>query len=199
MRVKGQAKKERDAKIARMLAEGQPAALIATETGANVATVYRHRAAVRQADFARIDGHPVGEESRSLIEVCPDVGLSQRDRTIVELYAAGVASETIGDAFEIDLEAIPLTGNAKEVAAIREGQVMARLAKAHPARWVELVEARRIAEQRARERTDITRDEFSAFFGDVLGHLNALLTESDMRHFVFWVEELAKYRHTKLA
>ena len=118
---------------------------------------------------------------------------------IVELYAAGVAPETIGDAYEIDLEAIPLTGNAKEVAAIREGLVMARLEKVHPARWMELVERRRIAEQREREKTDVSRDEVSAFFSDVLNHLAALLTEDDFQNFVLWIEELVTYRHTKLA
>ena len=195
MGSKSQVKRERAAKIAGMLAEGTPAAQIAAETGANLATVYRHRAALRNAE----DGAPVAEDYGALAEVAADPGLSKRDRTIVELYAAGVASETIGDAFEIDLEAIPLTGNAKKVAAIRERQVMARLAKAHPARWMELVERRRIAELREREKTDITRDEATAFFGDVLNHLAGLLTESDFQRFILWVEELVKYRHTKLA
>ncbi len=169
-RLRGEARKARNAKIAELLGEGWPPDDVARETGADRATVFRHKARLRDAEevgegerpetantTAQVDGPPVAVPTPDLDGEGNTAGPSEGPQApdsletrVGRAYAAGIPAERIASAFDVEPEYVAKVG--ERLAVERELDVFERLARTNPARWAA------IQEQRARDDRKLARD-----------------------------------------
>ena len=159
---------KRDKLIIAALERGTPPDVIARETGAGIASVYRKRQVWLQARSDKaVAGLYVGEDILDIPEppimavldaAAPDFGLAGKDvsRRRLERLAAKA------DALE-------------------------RMRLFRPSQWAKLVTEEEAQERQVALDLRLPRETWAGFFGEVVSHQSGLLTESDMMDWIRWV------------
>ena len=181
-------KKQRDADIARMLADGHAVPVIAKETGATERTIYRRKAAMRKdaGDAAVMEVQPgIGQPASAIPAALT------KERLIGMAYAVGLSRAEIAAGLGIEEADVDIDVTAQETALSGRVQALARLRAEKPDKWLLLMERREAEERRQAESKAIPFERFRDWMGHIIAHQQAILTEDDMRQWVSWLEDLA--------
>ena len=207
-RVKGkEARKDRDARIAAMLADGAPVDVIVEETGASRATVFRRLASLQEwPNPTALDEPPTESPADPPTPQRPPVAVDDPVAVATLAYLAGVSLLGIATAYGLDnygldadapdfgLTGVDISRRRLERLAAK-ADALERMRLHRPAQWSRQVLEAETEERKAALDSRLPREIWLAFFSDVTSHQSNILTAHDFQSWIEWVKDLTIDRY----